>query len=314
MNAALATLTRATEENHINLHSSGQSSLPPPSGGKPATSIFGAFNTSQPQQNASITQAQTSSLFGNTSQPAQTSSLFGTTSQPAQTSSLFGTTSQPAQTSSLFGNTTSQPAQTSSLFGNTTAQPQQGGGMFGSNQNQAGNNQQQQQSSTLFGGNQSIQPGGGLFGSQQNNQQSTGGFFGLTNAQQPPPQQTNLFGSVGQNQAQQSQNSIFGGTSSQNKTSSLLFVPPHTCIAFCKALGRDILANIYIAAIYQAQPRTSSLQCSHLQRASCSRVRSVSTLNSSRLCQAFESSMSTSFARLHASMIYMKTCRRPSNT
>lgn len=315
MENALTRLARAAEENHINLLNSGQSSLPPPSGGKSATSLFGSFSTSQSQQNASTTQAQTSSLFGNTtSQPAQTSSLFGNTSQPAQTSSLFGNkTSQPAQTSSLFGNT-AQPAQTSSLFGNNTSQPQQGGGMFGLNQNQAGNNQQQQQRSTLFGGNQNTQSAEGLFGPQQNNQQDTGGLLGSTNAQQPQPQQPNLFGSVGQNQAQQPQNSLFGGTSIQNKTSSLLSVPSPMCIAFCKALDSESLAHDYIVAICQAQPKTSSLQCSHPPPANCSRVRSVNILNSSRPYQAFGSLMSTSFAPQHASTIYMKTCRRSSNT
>lgn len=326
MDNALARLARVAEENHINMLNSGQSSLPPPSGGNPATSLFGSLNTSQPQQNASTTQAQTSSLFGNTSQPAQTSSLFGNnTSQPAQTSSLFGnTTSQPAQTSSLFGNTTSQPAQTSSLFGNTsqpaqttslfgntTSQPGQGG-MFGSNQNQAGNNQQQQQGSSLFGGNQNNQSSGGLFGSQPTNQQTTGGLFGSTNAQQPQPQQTKLFGSVGQSQAQQPQNSLFGGTSTQSKTSSLLFVLSHMRIAFGKALGPEKLTNDYVVAICQARPKISSLRCSHPQPASYFRVRLVNTLNSSRPYQAFGSSMSTSFAPQHASMIYMKTCRRPS--
>ena len=312
MDTALTTLTRAAEENHINLRSSAQSSLPPPSSGKPATSLFGAFNTSQPPQNT--TQAQTSSLFGTTSQPTQTSSLFGnTTTQPVQTSSLFGnTTNQPTQTSSLFGNTTSQPVQTSSLFGNTTLQPPQGGGMFGSNQNQVGNIQQQQQSSNLFGGNQSAQSGGGLFGSQQNNQQTAGGLFGSTIAQQPQPQPTNIFGSVGQNQTQQSQNSLFGGTGSQNKSSSLLFVPSHIRTPFGKALGSN-MANDHIVAIYQALPRTRSLQSSHRQPVSCSRVRLVNTLNSSRPYQAFESLMSTSFAPLHALTIYMKTCRRSSN-
>ena len=236
MNNALARLARVAEENHNNLRNSGQSSLPP-SGGKPATSLFGSFNTAQPQQNASTTQAQTSSLFGNpTSQPAQTSNFFGnTTSQPAQTSSLFGnTTSQPALTSNLFGNTT-QPAQTSSLFGNTTSQSQQGG-MFGPSQNQVGNNQQQQQGSTLFGGNQNTQSGVGLFGSQQNNQSTTGGLFGSTTAQQPQPQlqQANLFNSVGQIQAQQPQNTFFGGTNSQNKSSSLLFVLSHCVLHYAR--------------------------------------------------------------------------------
>ena len=303
MDNVLAAVARAAEQNHVNLLNSGQSSLPPPSGGKPATSLFGSLNTSQPQQ------TQTSSLFGNTSQPAQTSSLFGsTTSQPAQTSSLFGnTTSQPAQTSSLFGNT-SQPAQTNSLFGNATSQPQQAGGVFGSFQNQ--NNQQQQQASSLFGGNQNAQSGGGLFGPQQTNQQIAGGSFGSTNAQQAQPQQTSLFGSVGQNQAQQPQHSLFGGSSNQSKTSSLLFVPSHMCIAFRKALGSDEFANLYVVAICQARPKTSSPQCSPLLPASCSRARSVNTLNSNKLYQGFGSSMSTSFAPQHASMIYMKICRR----
>ena len=310
MDNALARLARVAEENHINMLNSGQSSLPPPSGGNPATSLFGSLNTSQPQQNASTTQAQTSSLFGNTSQPAQTSSLFGNnTSQPAQTSSLFGNnTSQPAQTSSLFGNNTSQPAQTTSLFGNTTSQPGQGG-MFGSNQNQAGNNQQQQQGSSLFGGNQNNQSSGGLFGSQPMNQQTTGGLFGSTNAQ---PQQTNLFGSVGQGQAQQAQSSLFGGSSNQNKTSSLLFVLSHMRIASGKALSPEQLANDYVVAICQARPKISSLRCSHPQPASYFRVRLANTLSSSRPYQAFGSLMSTSFAPQHASMIYMKTCRRSS--
>ncbi|CAD6564003.1 MAG: hypothetical protein ASARMPRED_002633 [Alectoria sarmentosa] len=209
MDAALARLARVAEGNHINLLNSGQSSLPPPSGGKPATSLFGSLNTSQPQQNANSMQAQTSSLFGNTSQPAQTSSLFG------------NTTSQPAQTSSLFGNTTSQPAQTSSLFGNTSSLPQQGGGMFGSNQNQAGNSQQQQQGSSLFGGNQNTQSGGGLFGSQQTNQQTLGGLFGSTNAQQTQPQQASLFDSIGQSQAQHPQATLFNGTGNQNRTGNM---------------------------------------------------------------------------------------------
>ena len=217
MDGALTMLTRVAEENHNNLLNSGQSSLPPPSGGKPATSLFGSFNAAQPQQNATSTQAQTSSLFGNT-------------------------TSQPPQASSLFGNTTSQPTQTMSLFGNTTSQPQQGG-IFGTNQNQAGNNQQQQQGSNLFGGSQSTQSGVGLFGSQPNNPQTTGGLFGSTNAQQPQPPQTNFFTSVGQGQAQQPQNSLFGGTSSQNKSSSLLFVPSQMCIALCNARGPEVLAN-----------------------------------------------------------------------
>ena len=220
MNNVLARLARVAEENHNNLRNSGQSSLPP-SGGKPATSLFGSFNTAQPQQNASTTQAQTSSLNPNP------------TTQPAQTSNLFcKTTSQPPQTSNLFGNTT-QPAQTSSLFGNTTSQSQQGG-MFGPSQNQVGNNQQQQQGSTLFGGNQNTQPGVGLFGSQQNNQSTTGGLVGSTTAQQPQPQlqQANLFNSVGQIQAQQPQNTFFGGTNSQNKSSSLLFVLSH-CVLHC---------------------------------------------------------------------------------
>lgn len=308
MENALARFARDAE---INWLSSGQSSLPPPSGGNPATSLFGSLNTSQPQQNVSTTQAQTSNLFGNISQPAQTGSIFGnTTSQPAQTNSLFGNTSQPAQTSSLFGNNTSQPAQTTSLFGNTTSQPGQGGGIFGSNQNQAGNNQQQQQGSSLFGGNQNSQPGGGLFGSQPINQQTTGAFFGSTNAQQSQPQQTNLFVSVGQGQAQQPQNSLFGATSNPNKTSSLLFVSPHMRIAFGEALGCENLANVYVVAIYQGRPKTSSLRCSHPPPASCFRVRLANILNSSRLYQAFESSMSTKFAPQHVSMIYMKTCRR----
>lgn len=330
MDNVLARLARAAEENHNNQLNRGQSSLPPPSGGKPATSLFGSLNTSQSQHNAGTAQAQTSSLFGNnTSQPAQTSSLFGnTTSQPAQTSSLFGnTTTQPPQTSSLFGNTTSQPpqtsslfgntsqpAQTSSLFGNTTSQPQPGG-MFGSNQTQAGNNQQQQQQqgSSLFGGSQNTQPGGGLFGSQQTNQQPTSELFGSVNAQQPQSQQTNTFGTVGQNQAQQPQNSLFGGTNNQNKTSSLLFVPSHMCIAFCKALGFKNIANGYVVAICRVHPKTSNLQCSHPQLASFSRVRLVNTLNSSRQYQGCGSSMSTSFVPQHALMIYMKTCRKPSN-
>ncbi|CAF9910693.1 MAG: hypothetical protein ALECFALPRED_006798 [Alectoria fallacina] len=195
MDVALARLARVAEGNHINLLNSGQSSLPPPSGGKPATSLFGSLNTSQPQQNANSIQAQTSSLFGNTT--------------------------QPAQASSLFGNTTSQPAQTSSLFGNVSSLPQQGGGMFGSNQNQAGNNQQQQQGSSLFGGNENTQSGGGLFGSQQTNQQTLGGLFGSTNAQQTQPQQASLFDSVGQSQAQHPQATLLSGTGSQNRTSSL---------------------------------------------------------------------------------------------
>ena len=323
---ALAELARAAEEN-INSISSGQSSLPPPSGGNPATSLFGSLNTSQPQQNVSTTQAQTGSLFGNTSQPAQTSSIFGnTTSQPAQTSSLFGNTiSQPAQTSSLLGNTsqqaqtsslfrnnTSKPAQKTSHFANTTSQPGQGGGLFGSNQNQAGNNQQQQQGSSLFGGNQNNQSGGGLFGSQPINQQTTGGFYGSTNAQQPQPQQTHLFGSVGQTQAQHPQNSLFGGNSNSNKTSSLLFVQPHMRIALGEALSRENLANVYVVAICRGRPKTSSLRCSHPPPASCFRVRLANTLNSSRPYPAFESSMSTKFAPQHVSMIYMKTCRRKS--
>ena len=212
MENALARLARVAEGNHNNLRSSGQSSLPA-SGGKPATSLFGSFNTAQPQQNVSTTQAQTSSLFGNTSQPAQTGGLFG------------NTTSQPTQTSSLFGNTTSQPTQTSSLFGNTASQSQ-GGGIFGSSQNQAGNNQQQ--GSSVFGSNANNQSGVGLFGSQQNNLQTTGGLFGGTTSQQsqpqPQPQQHSLFGSVGQNQIQQPQSDVFGAASSQNKSSSLLFV------------------------------------------------------------------------------------------
>lgn len=323
---ALARLARVAEEN-INSHSSGQSSLPPPSGGNPATSLFGSLNTSQPQQNVSTTQAQTSGLFGNTSQPAQTSSIFGnttsqpaqtsslfgnTTSQPAQTSSLFGNTSQPAQTSSLFGNNTSQPAQTTSLFGNTTSQPGQGGGLFGSNQNQAGNNQQQQHGSSLFGGNQNNQSGGGLFGSQPINGQATGGFSGSTNAQQPQPQQTNHFGSVGQSQAQQPQNSLFGGTNSLNKTSSLLLVPSHMLLPLVRRWVVEKLANDYAVAICQGQPKTSSLQCSHPPPASCFRVRLANTLNSCRPYQVFESSMSTKFAPQHVSMIYMKTCRKKS--
>ena len=236
MDNALAALTRVAGRNHNNLLSSGQSSQPP-SAGKPATSLFGSFNTAQPQQNASTSQAQTSNIFGNTSQPTQMNTLFGsTTSQPAQTNSLFGnTTTQPAQTSSIFDNTPQQ-TQTSSLFGNTTSQPQQGTGMFGSSQNQAGNNQQQQQGSNLFGGNQNNQSGVGLFGSQQNNQQTTGGLFGSANAQQP---QNNLFGSMGQTQTQQPQSGLFGGTNNQKP---LLFVPS---ITWCKALDTEVLANDY---------------------------------------------------------------------
>lgn len=315
MDNVLARLARVAEANHNNnLLNRGQTSLPPPSGGKPATSLFGSLNTSQSQQNAGTTQAQTSSLFGNnTSQPTQTSSLFGnTTTQPAQNSSLFGnTTSQPTQTSSLFGNT-SQPGQTSSVFGNTSSQPQ-AGGMFGSNQYQAGNNQQQQQGSSLFGGSHNTQPGGSFFGSQQTNLQPTGGLFSSVNAQQAQPQQTNPFGTVGLNQAQQPQNSLFGGTNNQNKTSSLLFVPSHMCIAFCKALGREIIANGYVVAICRDRPKTSNLQCSHPQLASFFRVRLVNTVNSSRPYQACGSSMSTSFVPQRASMIYMKTCRKSSN-
>ena len=287
MDVALARLARVAEGNHINLLNSGQSSLPPPSGGKPATSLFGSLNTSQPQQNANSIQAQTSSLFGNTT--------------------------QPAQASSLFGNTTSQPAQTSSLFGNVSSLPQQGGGMFGSNQNQAGNNQQQQQGSSLFGGNENTQSGGGLFGSQQTNQQTLGGLFGSTNAQQTQPQQASLFDSVGQSQAQHPQATLLSGTGSQNRTSSLLFVLSHTCIAFRMALDPDLLANDYVVVICLAQSKINSLPCSHPQSASCSRVKSVNTLNS-RPYQASGSSMSTSFAPQHVSMIYTKICKKSLNT
>lgn len=152
---------------------SGQSSLPPPSGGKPANSLFANLGTSQTQHNPS--------------------------------------SSQPQQTDSVFAN---------------LSQPQQAGGLFGSS-SQAGNNQQQPLTSSIFGGNQ-IAPGtgGGLFGSQQNPQ--PGLLFGSSNAQQSQSQQTGgLFASLAQNQSQpqQAQNP-FGAFNNQNKTSSLLSVPP----------------------------------------------------------------------------------------
>ena len=112
---------------------SGQSSLPPPTANKPATSFFGSLGTSQSQQNAAPTQSQ------------QTSSLFGNTSQPQQAGGLFGSLNQPAGTSQQ------QQGSSGGLFGTTTqTQPQQSGSLFGSlGQTQ---NQNQKPQNNLFGG------------------------------------------------------------------------------------------------------------------------------------------------------------------
>ena len=115
-------------------HDSGQSSLPPSSATKPAASLFGSTNTSQAQQNASTSQPQTNSLFGNISQPQQTGGLFGSLNQNANNQQQ-----QQSSTSGLLAPNNTQQSQ-----------PQPGGGLFGSlGQTQ---NQAQQPQSSLFGG------------------------------------------------------------------------------------------------------------------------------------------------------------------
>ncbi|KAL6719395.1 structural constituent of nuclear pore [Lecanora helva] len=160
---------------------SGKSSLPPPSDSKPVTSLFGGLGTSQPQQNAAMTQ------------PTQTGGLFGNVSQPQQGGGLFGSLNQSNATQQQ---QSQQQGTSGGLFESLSqSQPQQNSGLFGSlGQNQ---NQSQQPQSTLFGGlnNQNNKPLQG-FGSAQaptpNPQTVT----------QPPP--ASIFSSqIGQYQKQQ---------------------------------------------------------------------------------------------------------------
>ena len=110
---------------------SGQSSLPPPSANKPASSLFGNTATSQAQQTANTSQPQTSSLFGSLSQPQQTGGLFGSLNQSANNQ-------QQSSTGGLFAPNNTQQSQ-----------PQPSGGLFGSlGQTQ---NQVQQPQTGLFG-------------------------------------------------------------------------------------------------------------------------------------------------------------------
>lgn len=165
---------------------SGQSSLPPPSGGKPATSIFANLGTPQPQQSSG------------SSQPQQTGNVLTNLSQPQQNSGLLGSSSQA-------GNIQQQPL-TSSIFGGNQSTQGTGGGLFGSQSNS-------QQTGSVFGSQQSSQPGPlcGTSNAQASQLQQTGGLFASL--------------AQNQSQSQQAQNP-FGAFNNQNKASSLLSVLP----------------------------------------------------------------------------------------
>ena len=144
---------------------SGQSSLPP--AGKPANSLFGNLNTSQPPSTASTSQSQqTSTLFGSLSQPQQIGGQFGSSSQ-------MGSTQQQPQTTNFFGGTQGNQGTSSGLFAPQQTS-QSTGGLFGSNNTQQS---QPQQAGGLFSTlgqpqTQAQQTQTGLFGSF-NNQNKT---------------------------------------------------------------------------------------------------------------------------------------------
>lgn len=168
----------------------------------------------------------TGGLFG---QSAASSSPFGA-AQPAQTgfgsgSGLFG--SKPPQQGSLFGtvNATSSGQSSGGLFGTSGSGFGSGntgtgfgsGGLFGNNNN----NQQQQAKPSLFENPTPATGGFGSsnasFGANNNTTNTNGGLFGQANqnsssfGQQQPAQNTNPFGSFGQNNQNQTNSTPFGG-------------------------------------------------------------------------------------------------------
>ncbi|KAK4696553.1 nucleoporin p58/p45, partial [Lecanoromycetidae sp. Uapishka_2] len=182
------------------------STQPPPSGGKPATSLFGSVGTSQPQ---STQPQQASSLFGNPTQPQQSGSLFGASTQ-------IGNNQQQQQGSNIFGGVQGNQSTGGGIFGTQQNQQQTGGGLFGSSNAQRS---QPQQGGSLFGSlgqdqsqNKAQQPQNSLFGSLNNQNKMSSSLFVAppslktqgqgTNLQPPPP--ISLFpNQIGQQNQQQ---------------------------------------------------------------------------------------------------------------
>lgn len=168
----------------------------------------GGFGTTSSAPSGFGTQQQTAGGFGSTS---TSTTLFG---QNKPATSVFGGTSTSTQPSLFGGNTA-----TSGGFGSNT-----GTSGFGSGTSLFGGNQQQQQNKGLFGSGTTSGFGSGGFGT--NTSTGTSGF-GTTTTSTPfgqQQQQTGGFGGFGtQNQNQNQNKPLFGGTGTQQQTGGSLF-------------------------------------------------------------------------------------------
>lgn len=249
--------------------------------------------------------------------------IFTSASNPAQTGGLFASTQQAKPSNSgIFGSSlnTSQPQQNNALLGAPASSLS--GGLFSQ-----GANNQQQAAGSLFGG-PSTQPAGSIFSSQSNQPQRTslfganagqqtqhqstgGGLFGSSITQQTQPQQGGGFSSfLGQNQTQgqpqQPHGGLLGGALDPNRAPSILSVTPtQTCVNILPMSSRLILPQVNTPPVsIQRQPQPNSPRRYSIRA-------SANTANSIRPYQAFVSVL-MSFARLHCSMIYMRSSRSQS--
>ncbi|KAI1366923.1 nuclear protein 96-domain-containing protein [Xylaria arbuscula] len=177
-----------------------------------STNAFGGANTNPSgglfgnTNNTNTTNTAGGGLFGNANNQ-QTTSAFGNTGG-------FGTPNQqPQQPGGLFGSSQPKPAGTG-LFGNTSTPTNTGGGLFGNSTN----------NTNAFGASNNTQPGGGgLFGNKPAG--PTGGLFGNAGATQNTNTSGGLFGTSGQNNQPQQQQSggLFGNLNNQNQQKPGLF-------------------------------------------------------------------------------------------
>ncbi|GAP87089.1 putative nucleoporin autopeptidase [Rosellinia necatrix] len=212
-----------------------------------ATNAFGTANTNT-GGGAFGTAGNTNTsggLFGNANQ--QATSAFGTPSgfgaqnqQQQQAGGLFGGQQKPAGTG-LFGATNTNTGTTGGLFGNNT------------------------NTSSGFGGqlNTAPQTGGGLFGSKPATG-STGGLFGNAGATQNTNTGGGLFGSIGQNnqnQQQQSQQSsgLFGSVNQNQQKPSLFGTTPQPAgNSFFGSQNNQQQGSMFGSSIQQ-QPQNSTM-------------------------------------------------------